>query len=211
LNHGVISSLAVLAIFFFVFIAIYIDSLRLNLTAADTASVIEKAGIIGIFLTVLFYWIQQRDKKIEEMNEDKSLKLRACKTMLKELGDHKKAFSHPYDRINPDEKVNFIIAYFNSDAYHSLLYSGLFTHLEEDTQDDLANLYIRITNQNDDIKYRSRLRDSYLLHDKSPTKDYNWQNAVRKHEERITRWQDQIQKLTDTLEIRVRKEMEKYQ
>lgn len=184
-------------------------------TADDVLWWVEKVGIFSIFITLLLFWAQHRNdqrnaqiEKAKEIRDAKEIRRRACATMLRELEDHIDAFVPGRYTPMKSGEGEFINTYFNSDAYHSLIYSGLFTHFEEDTQIKLDSLYIEIASQNDEIKYRSQFRDSYFLHDKTSMVSENWDKAIERHENRITRRQKRILPWTEALIIRVRKEME---
>lgn len=190
-------------------------TLTTSYTADDVLWWVEKVGIASILITLIIFWLQYRnyqrdaqDAKDKEMRDAREIRRRACATMLNELEDHKDAFIPGRYTPKKSGEGEFIITYFNSDAYHSLIYSGLFTHFNEETQIKLDSLYIEITSQNDELKYRSQFRDSYFLHDKSPMASMNWDKAIEQHENRITRRQKRILNWTEALIFRVGKEME---
>lgn len=127
---------------------------------------IEKAGILVISVTLIVYWHQQRSDRHKERRERSERIRSSCDIILEEIKEYNEAFTSN-DKIII-EKKQFTTTYLATDAYDSLINSGLLTYLTSDTQKTLAHLYLRIKIHNDNITYSLRFRGTSLS-DKSAT------------------------------------------
>jgi hypothetical protein len=156
---------------------------------------IEKAGIFGILATIIVYWLQQRNDSLKREKEERDRMRNSYDALRTELEDHRDAFNkdaHPDDVIKVGENEWYVSRALVTDAYDSLLYSGLFSHLKKDTQNDLSNLYLSIRNQNELLEYMRRFRDSFFMDGNYADKEGKWQEKIKPYYEFIAETQRAI-------------------
>lgn len=150
----------------------------------------EKSTLIGIIVAVGTFFTEKNFQAGKKESDFQDLLSRCYKTIQKELEDHETAFaSNEYDLIVDNKKYPFKSMFLNVDAYESLLNSGLFTHFKEDTQQDLANLYIRIKLHNEYQIQRSLIRSIFV---NSNNKEDNWATVIAPCDVILNRYQNDI-------------------
>jgi hypothetical protein len=83
------------------------------------------------------------------------------------------------DRLDPDNKnqdieapdLPYVEKFVDTAAYDSIVSSGLFTHLETDTQNNLSNLYNKFKCRNESIIKLENLIDIAISHKHYPNKE----------------------------------------
>jgi hypothetical protein len=156
---------------------------------------VEKhATLVAIILAIIIFLLErviEYKKNKDDINDRVS---RIHKTVMKEIDDAydtlNNSFYQPVDHIAAG--LSFKGAILNTDAYESLLHSGLFTYFRPDTQNTLANFYTRIKLHNDLQRERLLLRSQFLL-DKNFEKDSTtWQSVIATHDNLLQHYQIDI-------------------
>jgi hypothetical protein len=113
-------------------------------TSFYTTTVISIVAIIAPVITAMyFFWRQQNNIRKDRIR-------RSCGTILKELdgttdaliGDIRYFLGKKSESpIQTQQEIYYTNKILNTDAYDSILYSGLFSNISSDTQHILSNLY----------------------------------------------------------------------
>ena len=90
--------------------------------------------------------------------------------------------------------------------YESLIYSGLFSHFESETQTNLDELYYKIERNNDNL---ARLADVIISKSKFPQS--NLQDVVDNFEKLITDYEQEIKEYLSKVENSIKYELQKIQ
>jgi hypothetical protein len=125
---------------------------------------------------------------------------RSCGTVIRELREtkdallgeqHQRIRYHVEDKtqhpVKTQNKVDYTNAILGSDAYDSVIHSGLFTHFSEETQHILSELYSRIKTHNYLINYTNEFEDMFLLNDDSEQRKIRRRNAVLRYDLALTK------------------------
>jgi hypothetical protein len=132
---------------------------------------------IAVIVTVAIFITERIIDRYLRDQENNERKLRSGKTILKEIANHGKAFNN-LPHYKPEPAIDFVNAYLNTDAYDSLVSSGLFTYFDEITQDELADLYIRVRLHNNLFRYREQFADNFFLYSDSAARQAKWKMVV---------------------------------
>ena len=108
--------------------------------------------------------------------------------------------------------IHYKNSFFNTDAYDSIVHSGLFTYFEGTTQDKLSNLYIRIKKHNEILKYKNEFEDRFFMNDartrtRREEREKTWFRKVTRYEVTLTKYRGEIINLLDTVENSIREEI----
>lgn len=144
-------------------------------------------ALTGVIVTVAIFIIERIIERYLRDKEDNDRMRRSCNTMLKEIDNHRMALVG----FKPEEG-RFVEKYFNTDAYQSLVSSGLFTYFEEETQDKLSDLYIRIKLHNDFSTYRNHYSDIFFLYSDSKDRLEKWRSKVKRYDDALNMWDTDI-------------------
>jgi len=194
---------------------------QLGLSSEEMSSEIVSSGdwferhaglltaISVLIVIVFFFWQRHRDINIElttrsnektrEKTEFKARINRACDSIIMEMEDLKNSFDGTVEMLGEDPDYQFRNVYLNTDAYESILSSGLFTYLRKDTQDRLANMYIRIKLHNKFMRYREVFRDQFFLYDNSEKRQLSWADKVWRYDYILNQYEKDIVNLYDTV------------
>jgi hypothetical protein len=178
-------------------------SQRISETAVyQTIQIIVATVAIAVIIGV--YWHQQSSSRKDSIR-------RACDTILKELEENQTALTtEKHKRItyttSKGEKLNYTNAFFDTDAYDSVLHSGLFTHFSADTRHKLSLFYSRIKSHNELLDYTNRYEDNFFLNDDSEERKQRWQQEIERYDLLLTKWESEAIKLLDEVEKLVRQE-----
>lgn len=152
-------------------------------------------GIIAVILTIALYWYNERNELNDRLR-------RSYNTILRELDNHIETVNRIPLRImretSDNFKVDYVNAYFNTDAFTSLIYSGLLTYLKPSTQESLVNMYNYIKKHNEKLAYRNEvLLDSFLKENEtvytfSNERKNEWYKRAERHERSLSKWDNQI-------------------
>jgi len=165
-------------------------------------------GAVGVIVAVYLFWTEEKRRDKREEKESKDRICRSCNAILMEISDHKELFQNPnFTHIRRNGNIDYTIAFFNTEAFESILHSGLFTHLNAEIQNRLSNIYVRIKLHNEFVKYRAKLRDMYNMYDKTPLKTQNWISVVKPYEESLTNWEQELKLLIAETEVLLNKEI----
>jgi hypothetical protein len=93
--------------------------------------------------------------------------------------------------------INYVNAYLESDAYESILHSGLIKYLPIGTQSRLTMLYSRIRSRNKLITYMEHFEDLFFLYDDSEQRLNQWYHKIEKYDLLLTQWEADIVELLD--------------
>jgi len=120
-------------------------------------SILERYGALGIIATVALFWYQQWSERIDRIQ-------RSCNAILRELEEIRNSLQEEEKRIRnyyfeksllsenvEIRKIDYRNTYMITDSYDSILHSGLFTHLSENMQYKLSNVYDRIKTHNNRV------------------------------------------------------------
>lgn len=117
-------------------------------------------GFLGVIVPLAIYILKQN-------KERKDLLIRATTSVSREIAGNEAALrgDKEYQVIKYDttgkepQHVRYTNAFLDDDAYNSVVASGQFNHLLVDTQDVLRELYTRIKDHNQIIRYTNELED----------------------------------------------------
>ena len=170
-------------------------------------------AILGVIITIVLYWHTQRSDLNDRL-------LRAYKTILSEVKNHIKSFStRPHvtrGLLKPDKsgriiRIDFVNAYFNTDAFASLVHSGLLTYLKPETQEKLVDLYNTIHKHNEKLAYRYSFLDAFLIDQETIDGLFDDRKKVllgriEYHDVSLTKWDMDILTLSTLFENEISKE-----
>ena len=152
-------------------------------------------GIIAVILTIALYWYNERSELNNRLR-------RSYNTILRELDNHIETVNKLPLRIMRETsnnfKVDYVNAYFNTDAFTSLIYSGLLTYLKPSTQESLINMYNYIKKHNEKLSYRNEvLLDSFVKENEtwytfSNERKNEWYKRAERHDRSLTKWDNKI-------------------
>ena len=156
---------------------------------------IDLFGIIAVILTIVLYWYNERNELNDRLR-------RSYNTILRELDNHIETVNRIPLRIMRETtdnfKVDYVNAYFHTDAFTSLIYSGLLTYLKPSTQESLVNMYNYIKKHNEKLSYRNEfLLDSFLKENEtvytfSNERKNEWYKRAERHERSLSKWDNHI-------------------
>lgn len=106
-----------------------------------------------------------------------------------------------------DQNIHYCIRILNTDAYDGIIHSGLFTYFSRDTQNILSNLYIRIKNRNEYIKYTYRPEETFHLHYDSKNAKITRNVNIFNYQKTITVLEKEAKDLMDAAETLIHKEL----
>jgi hypothetical protein len=206
LNNIVIIILTILGIFCFTLTTLY----AYHQENAFVQFLELHAGTLSILVAIAIFVAERMYDRLRREQDDREIKCNSCNAILKEIDDHKDAFTNPnYTHKRPSSELEYVEAFFNTDAYDSVLNSGLFTHFDVDTQNTLSNLYIRIKLRNELLAYIDRYRDLFFLYDNAPTRYSRWNEEVFRYEVSMSDREKEIKDLMEAAEVYIEKELQK--
>ena len=171
------------------------------------------AIVVGIAVPLVIYIIQQWSEKRGRIS-------RSCDAIIKEIRQNKLVTTGTkYDRIkyrvydqshNLIAEVDYVNAFLETDAYQSVLNSGLFTHFCVDTQNSLTSLYARIKSRNELITYMDKYEDLFFLYNAATGQSLDrWYASIEKYDVLMTDWEKEILEWVDEVEDLLIKEKPK--
>lgn len=148
-------------------------------------------GVGIIVATISIYWHQQSSDKKNTTRHATDGLLRELKEIKYTMLSESSRTHHPTEEtktgaIKIQKDVNYTNTYMATDAYDSVLFSGLLTHFTEETQYTLSKLYSRITSHNELIKYIYQLEDNFSLKQYSGDLHLKLQQTIDRYELRLT-------------------------
>ncbi len=155
----------------------------------------------GIIVAIIIFWYTLRKQgKDRKRTEDERIN-NMRNALLKELKDHRDAFSNKIseDFIKVQDK-GYINRVLNTDAYESILHSGLFTYFDGDTQNKISNLYIHIIRRNQLIDYLHVYKDNFLLNKNVNNEKNVWFERQLEYHKDIVRLEGEINYWMNTVE-----------
>jgi hypothetical protein len=205
----------------FILVILYAIGVGLNATNVQTKEGfdfsgavgwwIEKpAGTISIVVAVIIFLFQQRSDRQKIQNEKRDTTSNSCNALLEEIRDHRDAFTKPEyqaDYITVDQQVRYTTRKLVTDAYDSLLFSGILNHFKTETQNSLSNLYLRIKLHNELLTYLNRYHDTFFLYDSSPRRWNLWNDSVRPYQVLLSSYQRDIMDSLDGVEVLIQREL----
>lgn len=168
---------------------------------------IQIIGGMGTFVTLIVFLLQLKIDRDKWKKDEIQMICNTCNAILKEINNHKNTFESSTDPIIGDE-INYIERILNTDAYDSIIQSGLFSQFEEDTQTALSNLYQRIRLRNESLKHLNKLGDMNILIPNSPSKMNELTERSQYYQRTVTLWEIEIRGLLYGVEVLVRKELD---
>jgi hypothetical protein len=155
--------------------------------------------VIPVIAAIFLFWLQQRLERRDQMR-------RSSDAVLKEIEETRDALvSEQEKRIrynivklsesknNIKGHVDYRNIYLNTDAYDSILHSGLFTNFSVETQHTLSKLYSRIRSHDDLITYLQHFRDAFLINNvTTEDKEKRWKGESQPYELTLTEWEKEI-------------------
>jgi hypothetical protein len=121
----------------------------------------KHAGLIGIIVAIVIFSITQ----LYEIYKQKVGENQAIEAIEEEIRVNLKNIHE--EEEEPLESSETLFRVLNTDAYESLVQSGILTQLGPKTQTDLAELYQRIRYRNKYVGYLVEFRDSQLIYEES--------------------------------------------
>ncbi len=182
-----------------------LEEVRKIIDASSQYETIQIAiATAAIIATILLYWYQQSSSRKDAIR-------RACDTIIKELEENKTALTtDKHKRItyatSGGDNVNYTNAYLDTDAYDSVLHSGLFTHFTAETRHKLSLFYSRIKSHNELLTYTSKFEDMFFLNDNSNERKQRWYLEIERYDLILTKWESEAIKLLDESEGLVKSE-----
>ncbi len=202
----------------------YLEIGNYNNKASESLSVKEEqtptlvnltviAVIVAIAIPIIIYVLQQWIDKRDRIR-------RSCHAVIRELSQNKialtdnkyKHIKYKLDKLYEDKikYINYTNVYLESDAYQSVLNSGLFTHFSIDTQNSLTSLYARISSRNELITYVDHYEDTFFIfHNLSDNTLKTWYSKIEKYDILLTEWESEIYYWIDKVELLLNIEMPK--
>ena len=166
-------------------------------------------SVITIAVSIGLYWHQQASNR-------KNIIKNACETISRELEENRTSLeTRNHIKYTIDEgateaqRVDYTNARLDTDAYESVLHSGLFTNFKKETQHELSMLYGRIKARNEMIVYLNKFQDEFYLDDSSDHRKSAWYEARKRYDLILTEWQDEILQLLDNVVQRIDDEKRK--
>lgn len=144
----------------------------------------------------MFFYQQDREKKQKEKELHDMIR-RFCNTIQTDITTIKNAISgdkYPKKKIE-NKNIEYTNVLLSTKVQESLIYSGLFSHFESETQTNLDELYYKIEHNNDNL---ARLADVIISKSKFPQS--NLQDVVDNFEKLITDYEQEIKEYLSKVE-----------
>jgi hypothetical protein len=163
---------------------------EISLFVEHHQGLISSSGIIiSIFIFYLTLRKQENDRKRDENERMDNI----CNALLEELKDHRDAFtrniSEDYIKVQDITYINRVL---NTNAYESVLHSGLFTYFDDDTQNRISNLYVHIIRRNQLLDYLNIYKDNFLLNKDINNEKNVWIERQLEYQKEIMRLESEI-------------------
>lgn len=173
---------------------------------ANNPSFANDVAIIAVIVSVCIFSIERLVEKYETKKESKERKNNACDTILKEIENHRDAFynSNPPEDFITIGNITYVNRVLNTNAYESILYSGLFTQLSTKTQISLSNLYNHIDFRNEMIDYLRKYEVMFFIHDDSIERHNQWLEKKRVYLKDIPETERNIKDLLREAELLIK-------
>lgn len=190
-----------------------IDRLNSIKWELEKSSYTDIFGIVVPIVAALFLlWIQQYLEKRDRLR-------RSCEAILREIEEMKDSLLSEQEKQiryhivdlsgapnNLRRQVDYRNIYLNTDAFESVLYSGLFTQFSVETQHNLSKLYSRVKSHNDIITQIQRLHNNFLL---SSVSEQRYQRVKNPYEQTITKMEKEMTSLAYIVQMNIRSEQRK--
>jgi hypothetical protein len=164
-------------------------------------------AVIGLIITIAFFIFDRLNERRTRNKESREIRRRSCNAILKEIEDHRDTLRNPnlrHEYVQRSGTIKYSIRVLTSDAFESVLHSGLFTHFQTETQNSLTNLYIRIRLRNHFILYLSQFRDTFFLYDNSQKRQELYLQKIYPYEDMLTILDREINSYLDGVSILIR-------
>lgn len=164
-------------------------------------------AVIALIITVAFFIIERINERLTRNKENKERTTRSCNAILNEIEDHRDTLRNPNLRseyVIRGQDIRYNIRVLTTDAFESILHSGLFTNFRSETQNSLTNLYLRIRLRNQFILYLSQFRDTFFLYDNSPRRHELYLQKIYPYEDMLTNLDREINTFLDGVSILIR-------
>jgi hypothetical protein len=100
---------------------------------------------------------------------------------------------------------------FSLSAYESIVYSGLYSFFDTETQTNLLGLYNRIKSYNEILSYLNQYFDLFTLYDNSAARRQLYIHNVKRYERALTFFLKEIDNFLNATQVLVEKEKPQYQ
>jgi hypothetical protein len=181
-------------------------------TSFYTTTAISIVAIIAPVITAMYlFWRQQNNIRKDRIR-------RSCDTILKELdgttdaliGDIRYFLGKKSESpIQTQHEIYYTNKILNTDAYDSILYSGLFSNISSDTQHSLSNLYRSAKQHNEIINYLNQFEDLFLLSGISESKERIYSDKISNYKLQLTVLEREILRYMELTKMSINTEMEK--
>jgi hypothetical protein len=185
-------------------------------TWSDVGWWIDRLGVpLSIVVAIFLFYRQQKIDQKKRNEEQIERKHNAFNALSEEIKEHKKAFDNARNNPlygdehiqYPDDDIDYCLRLLNTDAYESVIHSGLFTYPERETQNSLSNLYMRIRNRNELLKNKGNFTESSLAQSDSTGYIELLIQMAKNNEKVITIWEQEIRDLMGGIETLFKKEL----
>ena len=155
-----------------------------------------------VITIVVIFLVSFLDRKAD-INHKKKI---ACKSIKQEIQDARLAFKEDgeYELVSRGDNVSYRLAYLYTDAFDSLINSGIYLEFSTKVQNELSGFYNAVKRRNATMRDLTRYYDTFFMNDTSAKRRERW-NAERTtfeigitdHEKYIRERLDFIEKLMD--------------
>jgi hypothetical protein len=159
---------------------------------------LDFVGVVGVIVTIVIYWQSEKNQLKDRLGV-------SYKTILAEMSSNLKG-SIPHIRYTSvnNVQIDFTNANFQTDSFESIIHSGFFTYLQEDTQNKLGELYNTIKRHNATLIYQEQLIDHFLtanenLNNITDDREKQLRGKVERYDETLSKWEKKIIELTGQL------------
>jgi hypothetical protein len=150
-------------------------------------------SLVGIIIAAIIFWLTLRKQEKDKKKDEDDRLYNSCNALLREIDAHEDAFDYQDQYFRwQSQDIEYNLRILNTDAYDGIIHSGLFTHLEWETQNQLSNLYIRIKLRNEYLKYIEGPEERFYGHIDSKDIDIFKTTNIIKYQASITNWEREI-------------------
>ena len=192
---------ALILIFIITFALVFF--ILLNPDTHDIFSRLEThVGVLTVIIIIAIFLTERIIDRYKTTKEEIDRINNTCNAIIKEFEDHKNAFTdkpgaEDFIKIGNIEYVSRIL---NTNAYESILHSGLYTNFDSNIQNKLSNLYNHIIRKNQLIDYLHIYKDNFLLSDRITIRNNAWKQRQIEYQTEIARLDRAIKYKIDEVE-----------
>ena len=158
-------------------------------TPTSTVEILQNALVIVpplavIPISIFLYWHGQTQSHSNLIRRNaRSLRIEINENSAALSGEREYQIIERDSEDDGDLHIRYTNCFLDDDAYTSILTSGEFTRLEVQTQTVLRELYTRIRDHNEQIKYTNELEDHFSI---QPNNETDLENLTERYEVNIT-------------------------